>query len=448
MNNGPAYFECNDERLNKAFRLAVGCVEANVAVIKHGLLTEEKPCVMAGLDYASPWTRDAAINVMNAVKYFDAEIAENTLLSVLTTDKDRVIVGDQYWDNVIWGLAAYELYCVNKDEKFLSLAYAALDNTLSDRINQEFDEKIGLFRGPAVYGDGVSAYPDKYTDADFNSGILSWVDSHADERAEKGYGLPMFALSTNCLYYAAMRTADTMAELLGKQTKYKAAADRLKNAVENKFFNGKSYDYLYNESSAQEGLGLSFLLLFDIVPKDRAEDIIKNVYVTKYGIPCVYPSFPRYNAYGFGRHSGTVWPHVQGFWAKAALKYENTQAFDRELFALADNAVKHMQFAEIYHPENGEIYGGVQEINAFGKKGIDLWKSCDYQTWSATAFLNMIFEGIAGYSTINGKFNPYLPDGIDYVKLNNFAVGNKRYDLNIKRSGDTVVFETAQRTNK
>lgn len=95
-----------------------------------------------------------------------------------------------------------------------------------------------------------------------------------------------------------------------------------------------------------------------------------------------------------------------------------------------------------------EIYGGVQEINAFGKKGIDLWKSCDYQTWSATAFLNMIFEGIAGYSTINGKFNPYLPDGIDYVKLNNFAVGNKRYDLNIKRSGDTVVFETAQRTNK
>ena len=95
MNNGPAYFECNDERLNKAFRLAVGCVEANVAVIKHGLLTEEKPCVMAGLDYASPWTRDAAINVMNAVKYFDAEIAENTLLSVLTTDKDRVIVGDQ-----------------------------------------------------------------------------------------------------------------------------------------------------------------------------------------------------------------------------------------------------------------------------------------------------------------------------------------------------------------
>ena len=78
---------------------------------------------------------------------------------------------------------------------------------------------------------------------------------------------------------------------------------------------------------------------------------------------------------------------------------------------------------------------------AFGKKGIDLWKSCNYQTWSATAFLNMIFEGIAGYSTINGKFNPYLPDGIDYVKLNNFAVGNERYDLNIKRSGATVVLK-------
>jgi len=448
MNSGPAYFECNDERLNKAFRLAVGCVEANVAVIKHGLLTEEKPCVMAGLDYATPWTRDAAINVMNAVKYTDAEIAENTLVSVLEKINDRVVIGDQYWDNVIWGLAAYDLYCVNKDEKFLSLAYATLDNTLSDRINDEFDRKTGLFRGPAVYGDGVSAYPDKYTDSDFNSGILSWVDSHPAERAEKGYGLPMFALSTNCLYYAAMRVADKMAGLLNKQAKYETTADELKNNVEIKFFNGKSYDYLYNECSAQEGLGLSFLLLFDMVPKDRAESIIKNAYVTKQGIPCVYPTFDRYKEYGFGRHSGTIWPHVQGFWAKAALKYGNVSAFEHELFALADNAVKDLQFAEIYHPESGVIYGGVQEINAFGKRGMDIWKSCDYQTWSATAFLNMIFEGIAGYSTINGKFNPYLPKGIEYIKLKNFVVGNKRYDLYANRKNDEVVFETAQRINK
>lgn len=445
MDKAPAFFECNDPIINKAYRLATACVQANTIVIKQGFLSEAAPCVMAGLDYDTPWTRDAAINVMNAAKYIDYEAAKNTLLCVLEKKEGKTVIGDQYWDNVIWGLGAYALYTVAPDEDFLKLTYSALKNTLEIRIKEEFDGDLCLFRGAAVYGDGVSAYPQKYTNEDFNSGISCWADLHPDLKCKTGYGLPMFALSTNCLYVKAIETLNEIEKKLNKSPSFENLANDLKKSINEKFFNGKTYDYLYRESSAAEGLGLAFLLLFDIAPKDRADGIFENTFVTKFGIPCVYPAFERYKKYGYGRHSGTVWPHVQGFWARAALKYGKTDSFDREFFSLASNAVRDMQFSEIYHPETGEIYGGVQELGINGKKEYALWKSCDYQTWSATAFLNMIYEGIAGFDPISGEFNPYLPEKIDNFCLKNFCAGKKTYDVCVTRKNGKIVKEVKQK---
>ena len=38
-----------------------------------------------------------------------------------------------------------------------------------------------------------------------------------------------------------------------------------------------------------------------------------------------------------------------------------TERFDREFMNQTDNAIRYYQFAEIYHPLTGEIYGGRQE---------------------------------------------------------------------------------------
>ena len=101
---------------------------------------------------------------------------------------------------------------------------------------------------------------------------------------------------------------------------------------------------------------------------------------------------------------------------------------------MAERAVRDMQFAEIYHPDTGEIYGGLQEL--WGK--IKLWDSCSKQTWSATAFLAMIFYGIAGikYSEDSIELDPYLPEGMNEALITGLPVGGKTVDISIKRGKD------------
>ena len=76
-------FHHEDENLNRAFQLALGAMTINTRHLSAGLLKEPVPCLMAGLEYATPWTRDAAINVWLAAARLDPEVARNTLFSVL-----------------------------------------------------------------------------------------------------------------------------------------------------------------------------------------------------------------------------------------------------------------------------------------------------------------------------------------------------------------------------
>lgn len=61
--------------LDQAFRLALAGVAGNTLCVEKGVLKGAQPCVMAGMDYASPWTRDAAINVYFAVALMDPALA-------------------------------------------------------------------------------------------------------------------------------------------------------------------------------------------------------------------------------------------------------------------------------------------------------------------------------------------------------------------------------------
>lgn len=51
----------------------------------------------------------------------------------------------------------------------------------------------------------------------------------------------------------------------------------------------------------------------------------------------------------FGRHMGTVWPQIQGFWAEAAARAAHADVFGHEFFSLVAHAVRDKHFAEIYH---------------------------------------------------------------------------------------------------
>ena len=444
-------FHCDNRMINRAARIALGDIRSNIIPFQDGLLRKKELCVMAGIDYDTPWTRDTAINTVNAVAILNPEVAKNTMLSVLEEADGLIRVGGQYWDKVLWIIAA-DRYCdITGDTAFRCFALEVSYNTLSQMESEEFDAVDGLFRGPAVYGDGVSAYPDRYTKTENgSSGILEWPAENPDTRAKTGYGIPMKALSTNLAYYEAYQSCAAMAEKakvgLEKARILKEKASALKAAINKNFWNEEigRYDYLFDQVGRcdyAEAIGLSFAILFGVADDNKTRTIIDNTYISPEGIPVVWPSFPRYQKEealpdggirkSYGRHSGTVWPHAQGFWALAMKKAGNNKGFDTEFMSMAKRAVRDMQFAEIYHPDTGEIYGGLQEMG----KNINLWHSCSKQTWSATAFMAMIFYGIAGIHYSEGEItvDPYLPDGINEVSLTGLPVGERTVSIRITR---------------
>ena len=120
----------NDDSINKAFRIAISDIVANIAMHKDGLLNELSEVIYAGLGYDKPWTRDAAINVWNCCGILFPEASKNTLISVLKEDENGLRVGGEYWDAVIWVTGAWNYYLYTLDKEFLKLAYKVSVNTI------------------------------------------------------------------------------------------------------------------------------------------------------------------------------------------------------------------------------------------------------------------------------------------------------------------------------
>ena len=438
------YLTTNNQEINKAYRMAIANVVGNIALFQDGILEGEAPCILAGLGYDTPWTRDTAINVWNGMGLITPEVAKNTLCSVLGKDEKGYYIDGQYWDKIIWSIGAWAYYLFNGNEELLNLSYEAVQNTLSQLEQTEFCEEHNLFRGPACYGDGVAAYPDIYANVN-SSSILAFGWNKKELCHPVGVGLPMMALSTNCLYYAAYRIADCMAKELGYEPCYEKKATALKNAIHRHFWKEELGHFAYlvdpfGGCNSQEGLGSAFALLFDLANQHQKECIIKNQHITPHGIPCVYPSFPRYNTpdgLGYGRHSGTVWPHVQGFWAQAMAKEHQTENFDTEFLLQTQNAINANQFAEIYHPTTGEVYGGRQEDD---NAAIREWVSLPHQTWSATAYLSNVLYNLVGlqFSTGGITFAPVGSALTNHITVTNLIYRNACLNITIKGNGNTV----------
>lgn len=439
--------------ITDGYRIAIGDIMGNIVPYKNGLLKEEKPCLVAGFDYDTPWTRDTSINVLNCLAIISPEVAKNSFLSVceISGEGKRVIASDsgQYWDVLIWTLGAYHYCVVNNDTEFLEDVFEITINTLKWYEENEFDVTLNLFRGPAVYGDGVAAYPDKYGSFE-NSGIAAWAKYHPNEKYPVGYGLPMHSLSTNCVYYKVYSILGEICVKTGRESEqFKIKAQKMKEAINKHFWNEerKTYDYLAYECDHQEGLGISFAILFGIADEERAKLVLKNTVVSEHGITCVWPSFERYLKLGeYGRHSGTIWPFIQGFFGQALLKSGFYKEFDKNLKQMSEKASRDAQFYEIYHCETGENYGGIQENHNYmtGEYyGIQKWDSMRRQTWSASAFVALIYYGVLGleYKWDKLSIKPYLPEFCDEITVWDIPFRGERIKITVKRD-DSLPKET------
>lgn len=435
-------FLCADEAVNRCHALAVQTLLANTRPFQDGLLKMPEPCILAGESYLTPWTRDCAYNTWNAGAHLVPEAAKNTLLSTLMHEEgtDKVRIGGQYWDAVAWVTGAWHYYECTGDRDFLPLMLEATANSLDYFERTEFDEATGLFEGAASYGDGVAAYPEPYSDAGGSSGIIDYPAAHPEIGKVK-----MKCLSTNALYYAAYVRAVRMEEALNQSERapeWTEKAEALKAAINKHLWmeDEGRYGYFLGHDNEliphTEGLGVSLALLLDVADEDKARKTLQNVHTDKYGIPCVWPLFERFQSedgMAVGRHCGTVWPFIQGYWADAAARYGRLDLFDHEFKALTETADRHSNFYEIVHPATGEPEGGLQIDNGQMRQ----WVSCPHQTWSATAYIRMIHNSLCGLTFTGGGvlFAPRVPEGYGRLELKALSWGGATLDVAIEGTG-------------
>lgn len=432
------------ERLfDYAWRAAIGDIHGNIMPWREGLLDKEEPCVMAGLFYPSPWTRDGAINTSNGAGLLHPVEARNTLLSCVARMPDgKHRVGGQYWDSIIWVTGAWDYHLYTGDRAFLAQAYEISRNSLRHFEETEFDAKRGLFRGGGCFLDGVAGYPDRYTNPNWHSAIHEWPAQHPRERHPVGEGFPAFTLSTNCLYHHAYILCDEMARELGMPVdpSNHRKADALRKAINLHFWNAdtSSYRFLVDDvgtEDRQEGLGIAFALLFGIADKEQTFQTLDRHHTTPHGITCLWPQYERYNIEpgAFSRQAGTIWPQVNAFWCETLARSGRHEEAWKEIKVLSQRVWRDSHFAEIYHPETGVIYGGVQEDSAV--KGMRLWRSLPRQTWCATGYIRMWLRTVFGmtFSPSGIAFQPHMPDELSHAEVTNLPY--RKATLTIRMEG-------------
>ncbi|RYG40934.1 hypothetical protein EON79_21720, partial [bacterium] len=295
----------------------------------------------AGGGYAQPWTRDASVNSWNAGSLLAPDVARDTLFAVTAPNLIGTPIvqrDNQWWDKVIWIVAAWNHYRVTGDRDFLRDAYAISERTLREMRTERYSARDGLFLGPSFFNDGIAGYPAPPAKLD-DSGSSFVLDHKGADR--------LMTLSTNSLYVGAYRALGAMARESRRSSQmWEDAANTLKTRIDRRFWipAQSRYGYLLNEQGAldpsQEGAGLAFSILFDVASATRGRAMLRAAHVEPYGVTDVWPHFPRFSDDHPGRHNVIVWPVVQGFWARAAVKLRDEAAFTSELTKLAGLASK------------------------------------------------------------------------------------------------------------
>ncbi len=411
---------------------------------RSGLLDPATGIVRAGGGYAQPWTRDASINSWNATSLLDPALAENTLWAVVDKDAGgalRVQQDDQQWDQVVWVTSAWHHYLVTGDREFLQNAYRTATTTLTIREHATtagFNATYGLFTGASFFNDGIAGYPAPPADAteSVSTGSMPWP----------GVASGMY-LSTNELYYAAYVNAANMAGKLGRPAAevagYRDKAAALRAAINQRFWNPATgrYDYQLladgSRGAFQEGTGLAFALIFGIADPAQARSIVEHARELPWGMPDTFPNWARYSDAQPGRHNAIVWPLVLGLWAKALAGQGEQNAFAAETARLAKLAGNNSGFWEIHNGTTGVVDGGWQRLGDTVKFH---WGSEPDQTWSATAFLDMVHTGLFGLTfTDRGlSFAPHLPAGWGDVTLRHLRYRGANLTIALHGAGAAI----------
>ena len=401
-----------------------------------GLLTSEVPFMMrAGGSYQTPWTRDAAINTWAAGRLLEPKVAKNTLYAVCVKDAngDPIIQpDDQRWDRVVWCVGAWQYFLATGDMEFLSVARGIVERALKRLDEEWFWEDVGLYRGGSFFNDGISGYP---RDIYLPGKDHSFMGEHPATET-------ICSFSTNCIYCEAWKILDRMNAIFGISDAGPAKRhEALKAAILRTFWNeetGKCSYIRYSDGrvdGSQELAGISFGVLFGILPEKALEGLVEE----KYGIPSIMPPFPGlFSKEKPGRHNNLVWPFLNGFYIQAAAGAGKVNLAGEELKKMTALYNSAEGIFEIYNPYDGSVDGGWQ-IGGDDLLG-HIWDSCPDQTWSASSYIGAVLQGIFGIRMEEDviRFRPCVPEYLKDSSVRGLVIRGKQYNVTLRGFGTEV----------
>lgn len=390
----------------------------NMALDEMVNAVEPDTTLRTGKEWAGVWTRDVSYSIILSMAALQPEASMISLMKKVNPEGQ--IIQDTgsggAWpistDRMIWTLAAWEIYKVTGDRKWLEKVFPIVMNSIAKDEATVVSDR-GLIKGETSFIDWrEQSYP-------------RWMQTADISQSE--------AMGTNVLYAAALNAASEMASVLGKKRdaiSLKARATALAESIDKTFWmpdKGYYGMYTYGRDSKilnprAETLGEALAVIYDIAPASKVKSISENVPHTKFGPAIFYPQIADIPNY----HNNALWPFVASYWALAQAKAGNEQGTLEAIGSVVRPAALFATNKENFNLDNGDIFTELNSSNM-------LWSLA-----GNLALTNRILFGI--HFEKNGlRIEPFVPEALAGTRtLSNFPYRGARLNITVSGFGNRV----------
>lgn len=379
---------------------------------------EPDTTLRTGKEWAGVWTRDVSYSILLSMAYLQPEASMVSLRKKVNAN--GVIVQDTgsggAWpvstDRLIWALAAYEVYKVTGDRKWLEYIYPVIRKSLDDDAFISETEG-GLVKGETSFIDWrTQSYP-------------RWMQMTDIYNSE--------ALNTSVVHAQALRVLADIARESGDRkvaADSDARADKIEKAINDKLWMpDKGYYAMYTYgrnfnilNPRAETLGESLAILYGVASPERAASITENNPTTPFGTAIFFPQIVDEPPY----HNNALWPWVGSYWAMANAKVGNEQGTLEAIGAVFRPAALFATNKENFVLDNGDIATQLNSSNM-------LWCLAGNIAITHKILFGIEFEknGLA--------FHPFVPKTLGAERtLERFPYRKATLDITVRGYGDKI----------
>ena len=380
---------------------------------------EPDTTLRTGKEWAGVWTRDVSYSILLSMAYMQPEASKISLMKKV--DPLGRIIQDTgsggAWpvstDREIWCVAAWEVYKVTGDRKWLEYIYPIMKRSLETDREAFYNTETGLVRGETSFIDWREQSHPRW---------MQCADIYNTE-----------TLSTSVVHAEAWKVLGEAAEILGHKKEAAEAfaeSEKIAKAVnDHLWMDDKGYYamYLYGRDNLitnprAETLGESLAIMWDVAPADRAKTITESNPTTPFGATIFYPSIADIPSY----HNKSLWPWVGAWWGLANAKVGNEEGVMEAIGSVFRPAALFATNKENFNIENGDI---ATELNSSNM----LWCLSGNIALTHKVLFGIDFQkdGLA--------FHPFVPKALAGTRtLEGFKYRDADLDITVSGYGNEI----------